>query len=96
MIATIVLIAQLSLWCQEHIGQRIVLGEFPYFGCVERGADCKLYPSPCTDSEIALILAVGGIYQPPAPTPTPIPRMPVVPVRPRGKTTTIPPRPVKP
>ena len=50
-------------WCEAHRGDRIILGQFPYFGCVERGADCALYPSPCTASEIALIVFLGGQFQ---------------------------------
>jgi hypothetical protein len=52
-------------WCQAHAGDRIILGQFPYFSCVERGTDCALHPSPCTASEIALIVLLGGQYQQP-------------------------------
>ena len=51
-------------WCQAHMGDRFILGQFPYFSCVERGADCALHPSPCTASEIAMIVLFGGNYQP--------------------------------
>jgi hypothetical protein len=50
-------------WCQAHRGDRIILGQFPYFSCVERGADCALHPSLCTSSEIAMIVFMGGQFQ---------------------------------
>jgi hypothetical protein len=56
-------------WCQAHMGDRMILGQFPYFSCVERGADCALHPSPCTVSEIGLIMLFGGKYQPTAAPP---------------------------
>jgi hypothetical protein len=67
-LATIALLAQLAPLCyggQAVQGQRIVVGQFPYFSCLERDGSCQLRLTTCTPSEVALVLGLGGVVQNP-------------------------------
>jgi hypothetical protein len=49
-------------------GQRLVVGQFPYFSCLERGADCQLHLVRCSPLEVALVVGLGGRVQNPRTT----------------------------
>jgi hypothetical protein len=46
-------------------GQRLVVGQFPFFSCLERGADCQLHWVRCSPLEMALAVGLGGQVQNP-------------------------------